>query len=114
LFQDGQYIPLTVTGQNAQHILAFARKWGDTTAIIAVPRLCARLFNDGASMLASKWQDTQIELPLEWNGMHYRNWLLSRPFLEVSQNDKALTIQGADLFAEFPCALLIGASEQCG
>ena len=113
LFQDGQYIPLTVTGPNAQHILAFARKWGDSTAVIAVPRLCARLLNDHASMLACKWQDTQIELPLEWNGMHYRNWLLSRPFLEVSQKDKALTIKGADLFAEFPCALLIGASQQC-
>jgi (1->4)-alpha-D-glucan 1-alpha-D-glucosylmutase len=43
LFSEGEYIPLTVTGKNSGYVCAFARRYGKTWVLVAVPRLMARL-----------------------------------------------------------------------
>ena len=42
LFSRGRYIPLEVRGENAEHVLAFARQWHEQMAIVVVPRLIAK------------------------------------------------------------------------
>jgi (1->4)-alpha-D-glucan 1-alpha-D-glucosylmutase len=64
LFSEGQYIPIRVTGVQADHVIAFARRLHDAWCIVAVPRLCASLTRVGSAPIGEKvWGDTRIELP---------------------------------------------------
>jgi malto-oligosyltrehalose synthase len=57
LFAEGDYQPLVVSGRQADHLIAFTRRFDGETLIVVVPRLTAQL----ASATGSVWQDTQIE-----------------------------------------------------
>jgi (1->4)-alpha-D-glucan 1-alpha-D-glucosylmutase len=46
LFQQGEYMPLALTGAKANHVVAFARKYQGSTALVIAPRLVAGLIND--------------------------------------------------------------------
>jgi (1->4)-alpha-D-glucan 1-alpha-D-glucosylmutase len=64
LFQEGEYIPLRVTGSRSNHVVAFARHLHDQWCIVAVPRLCASLTRTGSLPVGEKvWGDTEIERP---------------------------------------------------
>ena len=64
LFARGNYQPLSVTGQLAEHIIAFARCDRDKVAIAVAPRLLTRLIESCDRPLGeAMWQDTRIELP---------------------------------------------------
>ena len=67
VFCDGEYLPLTVSGQGAAHVCAFARRAGDRVLITLVPRLSVRLVGElNAQPLGFKvWGDTVLELPHE-------------------------------------------------
>ncbi|WP_213880127.1 malto-oligosyltrehalose synthase [Pseudomonas sp. dw_358] len=65
LFARGSYLPLTVSGAQADKVLAFARRWEDQLAIVIVPRLASSLLADGHTPLivAQQWGDTHVQLP---------------------------------------------------
>ncbi len=65
VFRDGDYLPLTVHGQAAEHVCAYARRCGSRSLIALVPRLPARLTsNDFALPVGNAiWGDTTLELP---------------------------------------------------
>ena len=64
LFEQGEYIPLRVTGTRSNHVIAFARHLHNEWCIVTVPRLCASLTRAGSPPIGEKvWGDTQIELP---------------------------------------------------
>jgi (1->4)-alpha-D-glucan 1-alpha-D-glucosylmutase len=65
LFAEGHYVPIHVTGAQAGHVLAFARKLDNLVAITIVGRCLARLLpgDDSLVVPATAWQDTRIELP---------------------------------------------------
>lgn len=76
LFARGEYIPLEVTGSQAAHVVAFARKWQHTQAIIVVPRTCSELLGTAQTpfISAASWGDTRIVVPFadpgsEWKGL---------------------------------------------
>lgn len=114
-FSVGEYISLTVTGDAAEHILAFARRADEQIAVCVVPRHLRRLREKQKSSVASKnwladWADTSVVLPTDyprdWKcrivGNRYR---LDEPgdgLMETS--DSGLRV--ADLFATLPVALL--------
>jgi len=78
LFQEGEYLPLTIEGANAKHLLAFARRMGGLLALIAVPRLCVQLLgNEGSIFDPEIWQDTRIELPDDQIIASHRNCFTS-------------------------------------
>jgi (1->4)-alpha-D-glucan 1-alpha-D-glucosylmutase len=107
LFQHGEYIPLMVEGPKAKHIFAFARRKGNSCAIIAAPRLCAQLLVTETSILNSElWQDTQINLPEEWREGTYRNWISFEPYSTRREQDGKLIIHLAHLFKDISWALL--------
>jgi (1->4)-alpha-D-glucan 1-alpha-D-glucosylmutase len=94
LFQKGEYLPL-----EAPHACAFARRSGDHWALIAVPRMVARLSEPRKRLLkASIFGDAVLSLPERAPGA-WRNILTGE---EVS----ALRLAG--LFERFPVALLEG------
>ena len=108
LFQSGEYIPLPVEGAKAKHILAFARRAGDSTAILAVPRLWAQLTEKETPIgNPEMWQDTAIQIPAEWPEGSYRNEVTSEECLAVRGESGMKSLSVASLFQVIPWALLV-------
>ncbi|GLU32261.1 malto-oligosyltrehalose synthase [Trinickia caryophylli] len=66
LFLEGDYEPLPVTGNCAEHAIAFARRHGDAYAIVIGTRLAASLLSpqsDVPLVDPALWEDTSITLP---------------------------------------------------
>jgi (1->4)-alpha-D-glucan 1-alpha-D-glucosylmutase len=108
LFQHGDYFPLKVMGAKANHLVAFARLQGNSAAIVAVPRLCARLLGNGATSLAqpSVWEDTKVELPPQLSKSKYRNAFTAKLMVPVKSGESGF-LPATGLMADFPVALLI-------
>jgi (1->4)-alpha-D-glucan 1-alpha-D-glucosylmutase len=108
LFLEGDYLPLEVSGQAASHLVAFARRQGRQTAIVAVPRLTAEAADPGSAFppMPKNWGDTSILLP---------SGIGSSDFLNVFTGETSLLPTGdpsrlgaSELFKNFPLALLSG------
>ncbi|CAO3357198.1 malto-oligosyltrehalose synthase [Azospirillum melinis] len=91
VFSAGEYLPLEATGERADHVVAYARRNGDETVVVAVPRLVGQLGED------PDWGNTAIPLP---RGTGWRNRLTGA---EVEGGD---AVMAATLFADLPVALL--------
>ncbi len=88
LFRYGDYLPLTVTGERADHVIAYARvstriRGGDALIVIA-PRLALRLPDDAET---AWFTDTTIALPESLAGRRYRNILSGETFSLNEQID---------------------------
>jgi (1->4)-alpha-D-glucan 1-alpha-D-glucosylmutase len=91
VFSAGEYLPLEATGDRADHVVAYARRAGDDTVVVAVPRLVGQLGEN------PDWGNTAIPLP---RGTGWRNRLTGA---EVEGGD---AVSVATLFADLPVALL--------
>ena len=100
LFAEGEYLPLTADGEKARHVFAFARRLGATAAVVAVPRLVARLSPDACPPPAAAWTDTRLDLA-GLAGGSWRDALTGRQFTPTGG-----TVAVGALFADFPVALL--------
>lgn len=104
LFRDGDYQPLEVTGQFKDHIVAFARRQGGTTAIAIAPRFLTNLIQPGDFPLGEQvWKDTRIELP---SGLG-SSWQDAIALQTLQTNGNILI---GDALKHFPVALLISRS----
>ncbi|WP_429932532.1 malto-oligosyltrehalose synthase [Agrobacterium vitis] len=64
LFNDGDYVPLEVTGHARDHVIAFARVQGNDIALTIAPRLVfGRIDPETARVAAAFWADTMIVCP---------------------------------------------------
>jgi (1->4)-alpha-D-glucan 1-alpha-D-glucosylmutase len=100
LFLEGQYIPLDVQGSQANHIVAFARRYQQQWAIAISPRFLTTLIQPGEDPLGEVWQDTQLRLP-DGCPTHWSDALSERSL----DSTNVLTI--ADVLTQFPVALLL-------
>ena len=108
LFQQGEYVPLTVQGERADRIFAFARTSASTVAVIAVPRLCARLFESGISLVDSNvWSETKIVLPAGTETCGYRNAITGQRYCATAAADGRAYFDLPPLMKDFPWVLLI-------
>jgi|HubBroStandDraft_2_1064218.scaffolds.fasta_scaffold01023_5 (1->4)-alpha-D-glucan 1-alpha-D-glucosylmutase len=107
LFQEGDYLPLSIHGEKANHLIAFARQDGNSVAIVAVPRLCAQLLADGATspLDPTVWNDTRVELPFANQTPCYQNAFTLESVMP-ERSGQALFVRASELFANFPVALL--------
>jgi (1->4)-alpha-D-glucan 1-alpha-D-glucosylmutase len=102
LYGDGSYVALLPAGRFHQHVISFARKFGNTWSITAVPRFLTALVREDEDPLGpAVWQDTVVGLPegapSRWHNV-YTN--------EVVTAENTLSL--SDALAAFPAALLIG------
>jgi (1->4)-alpha-D-glucan 1-alpha-D-glucosylmutase len=88
LFATGDYIPLEVHGRDRDHVIAFARRHGKHTLIVAVARWLAR-FTDGGRCWP-RLQEIQAEID----------------FAKVKTNSRRGVIGAADCFKELPAAVI--------
>ena len=108
LFQRGEYIPLSTSGPNADHIVAFARKHESRSVIVAVPRLCAQLMGDSYETTCNEaiWRDTTLAIP-DLGAPCYHNVFTGEC---IQSRSGAQQLPVADLFRRFPVALLLSES----
>lgn len=101
LFQEGNYLPLEVTGPLQDQVVALARQHQDAVAIAIAPRFFTRLIQPGEYPLGARWQQTSLKLPPgmppTWRGV------ITNQTWETGDN---LAI--AQVLEHFPVALLIG------
>jgi (1->4)-alpha-D-glucan 1-alpha-D-glucosylmutase len=101
VFTYGSYQPLTVSGQFADRIIAFARCYQNTTAIAMAPRFLTTVIKPSQLPIAHEiWQDTQIELPQNI-GSTWKNAITG----EMGTCSRSLLV--GETFQHFPGALLI-------
>jgi (1->4)-alpha-D-glucan 1-alpha-D-glucosylmutase len=101
LFQQGAYISLDVVGKYQDHIVAFARRDRQNTAIAIAPRFLTSLVEPDAFPLGEKvWADTRITIP---QGLR-ANWKDAFTAQEIPDSD---TIAIAQALQHFPVALLV-------
>ena len=89
LFAKGDYIPMEVHGRDREHVIAFARRHGRNTAVIAVGRWFGRFTDGGRS-----WpQTTDMQAEIDVAGVN--------PDLRPDR------IQVSERFEELPVAVMI-------
>ncbi|MBW4631138.1 MAG: malto-oligosyltrehalose synthase [Iphinoe sp. HA4291-MV1] len=66
VFQQGNYLPLEVSGKFKENIIAFARNDGNKTIVTIAPRFFTSLIQPGKYPLGQPiWHDTSLKLPTE-------------------------------------------------
>jgi maltooligosyltrehalose synthase len=90
------------------HLFAFARRAGGACAVVAVPRLPARLAPDPQRppLGASAWEETRLLLPDVDPALRWSN-VFTGERLAPTESEGRLSLAAAEVFADFPVALLV-------
>jgi (1->4)-alpha-D-glucan 1-alpha-D-glucosylmutase len=107
LFGEGEYLPLSGSGDKSRHLLAYARRVGDQWLIVAVPRLCAELLEYKRHLPCGMetWHQTRVELP-DGAPVKFRN-ALTGEWVHLADRTPRLSLPAGELLSKFPVALLI-------
>ncbi len=104
VFSRGEYIPLTTAGKFSRHVVAFARRYGNAWAVIAVPRFTTRLVYETEVPIGRQvWQDTEVILPEGAPGA----WTDA---LTGGHAQGGGSLAMGEMLAHFPVALLVGSA----
>jgi (1->4)-alpha-D-glucan 1-alpha-D-glucosylmutase len=122
LFSSGDYMKLECHGEQAEHVIAFARNYKQETAIIIAPRCVAAMLSEQTRRLsAGQWQDTFLQVPAilptqyqeMFSGLIIETQIAKPPDFEDTDNNareniplKRLPV--GDILRYFPLALLHG------
>jgi (1->4)-alpha-D-glucan 1-alpha-D-glucosylmutase len=68
LFSAGKYVPLTISGPQAEHVVAFARTSPDAAVIVAFCRFNMQRADDTGRLYVSQCSETSVVIPRELNG----------------------------------------------
>ena len=120
LFTEGGYAPLAVTGERADHVIAFERYDGDSSLMVVVPRLLAKLHYsayrcDGdvglpqylADVTRAEWKDTAVSFSSRGRRFPSFHNIFSGEIVETGAGD----ISASSLFGRFPVAVLTSARD---
>jgi len=107
LFESGEYLPLEVMGNRAEHTCAFARRIGNERLLIAVPRFFTKLIPDPAVLPLGEavWGDSFIVVPIAEPGARYRN-VFTGELLSAQDYKDATALHLSEVFSDFPVAML--------
>jgi (1->4)-alpha-D-glucan 1-alpha-D-glucosylmutase len=113
LFQDGDYLPLSVQGTRADHLCAFARRHQSEMAMSVAPRWFALLGNNKGELPLGEscWGETWVEVPemKENQDREFTNVLTGEIVRAVHCNGK-FYVSAAKIFVSFSVALLVPSS----
>jgi (1->4)-alpha-D-glucan 1-alpha-D-glucosylmutase len=105
LFERGAYLPLTVGGARAEHVIAFARTAGDAAAVVLAGRFFRRLGVPERPAVGAVWDDTVVVLDGEGRARRYRDVLTDATVTSAAGGGgEALPLRAA--FAHLPVAVL--------
>jgi (1->4)-alpha-D-glucan 1-alpha-D-glucosylmutase len=104
LFAYGAYQALQIEGDRKEHVLAFSRTREDASCVVLVPRWTAKLMNGEMELPLGErvWGDTRIDV----GRLATTRELFTGREIEIQRTDDAGWVRAADVFAEFPVAVL--------
>ena len=103
LLREGEYLPLTVSGAQASHVIAFARHHGNAWAVVIGTRLAAGLLEGDTPLVApARWEDTTVELPKGCAQATLHDWLSDATHTVREGGSLALR----DILSAMPVAVL--------
>jgi len=101
IFEHGDYLPLTITGPQKEHVIAFARKSGKRMAIAIATRFLSSMVSPTQLPVGNEiWKDTSIIL----SNSACNSWLHAITEEEVKNSNK---IPVGRILNKFPVALLV-------
>jgi (1->4)-alpha-D-glucan 1-alpha-D-glucosylmutase len=111
LFAHGSYQPLAAHGSLGEHIVAFARRSANETAIVVVPRLVHALA-PATPPVAERWRDTELHVPADLAGTRWHCAIsgIELTFPGASHHPLAesnLRVPIASILATIPVAVLL-------
>jgi len=103
LFARGEYLPLTVVGALADHVVAFARRLESAVVVVVAPRLPTALMqgDDSIMLHRDRLDGLSVAVPPELAGRGYTNVLSSNVVLTLGASQPV-----APLLGNFPIAVL--------
>jgi (1->4)-alpha-D-glucan 1-alpha-D-glucosylmutase len=107
LFGEGEYVPLEVQGERADHVCAFERRKGDLGAIVIAPRFYTDLaeYPDGLPVGPAVWKDTAVRVSSADGGARYRNALTGEEVAGIG-GGTGVILPLSEALSNFPVALL--------
>jgi len=108
LFNQGNYVPLTISGEKMNHVCAFARTLGTEAIVVVVPRLSVGLTGGKEiwPLGSETWQKTALELPCEIAAGVFHN-LFTGEAVSAGMVHQQRCLMMANVFRSFPLALLV-------
>jgi len=108
VFREGEYSPLVVQGEKADHVVAFMREHEGARVVVVVPRLVAALVGESDRQPIGRdvWGDTQVVLPSGRHGGNCRN-VFTGEVVELPQSAGAKIIAVSEVLKSFPVALCV-------
>jgi (1->4)-alpha-D-glucan 1-alpha-D-glucosylmutase len=105
LFQEGDYVPLTVKGALKRHIVAFCRRKNAEWAVVVAPRCLADVVGNGQLPLGEVWTDTFLSMPPD-APKEWKETFTGESFsLNKTSDSEGFFV--AELLGAFPVALLL-------
>lgn len=102
LFEQGDYLPASVAGSRASHVVSFFRAGQGRFALVVVPRFVTSLVQPGQLPVGRHvWEDTRIGLPAHAPS-NWQDAITGRPLRAQGE------IPVADILATFPVSILFG------
>ncbi len=100
LFAQGDYQPLVVEGERAEHLVAFVREHRGSYLLVIAPRLSVPLLGDSELPVipTAAWGDTSVLLPEHLSAQVFNDGLIEQPGYQVPSG----RLMVADLLAGFP------------
>jgi (1->4)-alpha-D-glucan 1-alpha-D-glucosylmutase len=107
LFSTGDYVPLEAAGERERHVIAFARRAGRESVIIAAGRFFINLGITADSFPASEvWSDTKLVLPADSTARRYVDLFTGRE-IDAHPEKSTSRLSMNDVFAQMPIAMLV-------
>ncbi len=118
LFLEGDYVPLEVVGEGADHVIALSRSHDTAShgnashdnamAIAVVPRFSSRLTGPDRPLPvgAESWKTTRVKLPAAWQGAAFQN-VFTGEHVQAAGQDGEIGIHVAEALATCPVAVLL-------
>ncbi len=107
LFSEGDYLALPASGARARHVVAFARRRGEESAVVLVPRLVSGLLERTSDLAGEEaWADTELELLGMRGSERYVDLFTGAP-VELRRENGRARLRLRDAFHGFPVVLAI-------
>ncbi|HSF34068.1 MAG TPA: malto-oligosyltrehalose synthase [Candidatus Tectomicrobia bacterium] len=108
LFARGAYRPLTVSGAQKDHVVAFTRHLEQRWVLMAVPRFVIKLSPSAMPPLGKRiWKDTLLLLP-DGAPSGWQNVLTGKDLITSDHSPAERGLLAHEVFRHLPIALLVG------
>jgi (1->4)-alpha-D-glucan 1-alpha-D-glucosylmutase len=107
LFQQGSYIPLNVSGEKKEHVVAYAREHQGKTAVVVAARLCAGLLSENLTTICNEkaWGNTAVEMSFRGAACYHN--VFTSECIPANNKEQGQGVSMANLLRHFPVALLL-------